>query len=171
MKKKSVPKLRNKIATSSHILSLYPIHEATDILGKAGYGAIEMWAEELDLQLKHKKTDLAKVKSALKRNRMVGVIHAPLYDPHSPNHDKYNICSKDEARRERSINAHLHALDIAKRFGFRVMTVHPGHTDKKGENADSRYWSLQIDAFKTIARHAKKYGVRIGMEPMENRQR
>jgi sugar phosphate isomerase/epimerase len=171
MFKKRAVKLKNKIATSSHILSLYDIHEAIDILGKAGYDAIEMWAEELDLQLKHKKTSLQKVRSALKRNRMVGVVHAPLYDPGSPSHDKYNLCSKDEAVRARSIDAHLHALDLAKRFGFKVMTVHPGHTDDAGERADKAYWYLQIAAFRKIARYAKRCGVRIGMEPMENKPR
>jgi sugar phosphate isomerase/epimerase len=171
MRKKGVPRLRNKIATSSHILSLYPIHEAIDILGKVGYDAIEIWAEELDIQMKHKRTSLGKVRSALKRNRMVGVIHAPLYDPHSKGKEKYNLCSKDEAVRERSIKAHLHALDIAKKFGFHVMTVHPGHTDREGERANGRYWELQIDAFKRIAGHARKCGVRIGIEPMESRPR
>ena len=169
--KRLIPKLRNKIATSSHILSLYAIHEAIDILGNAGYDAIEIWAEELDLQLKHRRTSLNKVRSALKRNRMVGVIHAPLYDPHSPNNDKYNLCSKDKDVRDRSIEAHFRALDIAEKFSFHVMTVHPGHTDKVGDKVDTGYWSLQIDAFRKIAKYAKKCGVRIGMEPMEKRQR
>ena len=44
-------KFRLKIATASHILAKYKIHEAAELLGEVGYDAIEIWATELEHQL------------------------------------------------------------------------------------------------------------------------
>ena len=164
-------KLKNKIATSTAILSLYPVHEAVDILGKTGYDAIEIWAEMLDIQLKSDQTSMQQIKEALERHSMTGVIHAPLKDLSVPEPYKYNICSKDAKLREKSIQENLKALGFAHELGFDVVTVHPGHIDRPEENVDMDYWQLQIDAFKKLAKRAEELGVRIGMEPMEHRPR
>ena len=168
MAKKGIPKLRNKIATSGHILSLYPIHKTVEILGRNCYDAIEVWAEELERQIKRRETSIQKIKSALKKSGMVGVIHAPLHDLTHEFKEKYNICSKDRKLRKKSIHESLWALDIAHKLGFHVVTIHPGHTDSKEDVADKEYWRLLIDAFKQLAKRAEKLDVKIGVEPMEN---
>ncbi|MFH1668999.1 MAG: sugar phosphate isomerase/epimerase family protein [Candidatus Woesearchaeota archaeon] len=162
-------RLKNKIATSDAVLSLYPIHEAIAILGKTGYDAIELWAQNLDVQLLNKKTSMDKIKSALEQAGMTGTIHAPLKNLFAKEPYKYNICSKNVRLRIESIQANLRAIDYTHKLGFNVITIHPGHTDSPEDKADNEYWNLQIDAFKRLALHAGEFGVKIGMEPMEHR--
>ena len=166
-----IPKLKNKIATSSHILSLYKIHEDVNILGKTGYDSIEIWAQELEFQLKKKLTSIQKIKYTLKKNKMIGVIHCPLKNLLVSAPYKLNLCSKNKKLREESIKKNLQAIEFANKLGFEVITVHPGHTDFPKEKADNTYWKLQIDAFKKLAEKAEKLNVKIGIEPMEHRQR
>ncbi|MBU2560779.1 MAG: sugar phosphate isomerase/epimerase [Nanoarchaeota archaeon] len=162
-------KLKNRIATSNHILSLYPIHEAADILGKTGYDAMEIWAEELELQVRQRTTSVAKIKAVLKKRGMAGAMHAPLRELIAKEPYKYNICSKDATLREMSIKRTLDALDFAKALGFGIVVMHPGHTDSPDDKVDMQYWELQVDAFQKIARHAENLGVKVGLETMEHR--
>jgi sugar phosphate isomerase/epimerase len=143
---KVAKKLKNKIAISDKILSCYPTHDAVDLIGKMGYEAMK----------------------ALKNNNMTGVIHCPLRNLSVPKPYKYNICSKDAKLRNESLKETIKAVELAKKMGFKVITIHPGHTDKKGEKADKKYWELQIDAFKRFAKRAEKLNVKIGLEPMEH---
>ncbi len=169
MAKKKVKKLKCGIATSNHILNLYSIHDAIDILGKAGYDAIEIWAQRIDYDIKKRQTSITKIRSAIERQEMTGCIHAPLKNLLSKDWHKYNITSKNVKLRKESIDAVLRSLEYAKKLGFEVITVHPGHTDQEGETVDKEYWDLQIAAFKRFAKRAEQLGVKIGMEPMEHR--
>ncbi|MBN1544307.1 sugar phosphate isomerase/epimerase [Candidatus Woesearchaeota archaeon] len=161
-------KLKNRIATSNKLLSLYPIHEAVAIMARAGYEAIELWPEFLDQQVGKGLTSVEKVKAALKENDMVGVIHCPLRDLNDPAR-KYNISSKDKMFREKSLKMVLKAVELANELGLNIITVHPGHTDKEDETADDEYWRLQIDAFRQLTKRGEELGVFIGLEPMEKR--
>jgi sugar phosphate isomerase/epimerase len=163
------PKLRNKIATSNHILSAFPIHEAISILADAGYDAIEIWSGELKHEIGQGLTSIGKVKEALDRTGIAGVIHCPLRNLASPDQYKYNICSKDPALRKESLEADMLALEHAHQLGFEVITIHPGHTDSPDKVTDQEYWDLQVDAFRQLAKKAEELKVKIGMEPMEHR--
>lgn len=144
------------------------MHEAIGILAKLGYEAIELWPEFLDQQVEMAVTSVEKVKSALKAHNFAGVIHCPLRDLKDPAR-KYNICSKDEKFREKSLKMALKAVELAHELGFDIITIHPGHTDKEGESAGDGYWKLQIDAFSELTKRAEELGVFIGLEPMEKR--
>ncbi|NQU78542.1 sugar phosphate isomerase/epimerase [Candidatus Woesearchaeota archaeon] len=163
-----MPKLRNPIVTANAILSCFSTAEAMDILAKAGYQGMEVWADSLDKEIEQGRTSIEDVKAALERNRIGGVIHCPLRDWKSPER-KLSICSKDEHWRKKSLELNLKAIDLAHQLGLRIITIHPGHTDEDGETADDEYWQLQIDAFRQLTAHAEKRGVFIGFEPMENR--
>lgn len=164
-----VPKLKNRIATSNHILSAFPIHEAIDLLGNLGYDAIEIWSGELKQELENNRTSMEKIKQSLQKYNMSGAIHCPLRDLSSPDQYKYNLSSKDKELREKSIRENMLALEHAHQLGFDVITIHPGHTDSPDEPADEEYWNLQIDAFRRLSRRAEELDVKIGMEPMEYR--
>jgi sugar phosphate isomerase/epimerase len=164
-----VPKLKNRIATSNHLLSEFPIHEAIDILGNIGYDAIEIWSGELKQELETSHTSIEQIKQSLQKHKMTGAIHCPLVDLSSPDQYKYNLASKDKELREKSIRENMLALEHAHELGFEVITIHPGRTDNPDDSADEEYWRLQIDAFRQLSKRAEELNVRIGMEPMEHR--
>ena len=127
-------KFRLKLATTSHILNKYSIHDAVSVLGETGYDAIEIWSTDLEKQLEADKTSFEKIRNALFKNKMTGTIHGPILDHESPDKTKYNLCSKIKKLRDRSIKKNLLALSFADKLGFKVVVVHPGHTDKADED-------------------------------------
>jgi len=162
-------KFRIKVAAASHVLNKYSIHEAISVLGKIGYDAIEIWAADLEKQLAANKTSFEKIRNALIKNKMTGTIHGPIVDHESPDKTKYNLCSKIKKLRDKSIKKNLLAMSFADKLGFKVVVIHPGHTDKTDEKADQEYWDLQIDALKILTKKAEKLNLDLAIELMENR--
>lgn len=162
-------KFRIRLATTSHILNKFSIHEAVSVLAGIGYDAIEIWSSDLEKQLTAEKTSLEKIRDALFKNKMTGTIHGPLADHESPDKTKFNLCSKVKKLRDKSIRKNLLALNFADKLGFKVVVVHPGHTDKADEDADREYWDLQIDALKILTKRAEKLNLDLAIEVMENR--
>ena len=160
-------KFHLRIATSSHLLAKYKLHEAIEVLGKIGYDAIEIWAVGLEHQLREKMTSFAKIRAALHKYRMTGTIHAPTKD--SETMEMLNICSKNAKLRNKSLRKNLQAMNYAHRLGFHVITVHPGHLDSPSDKADRVYWQLQIDAFKKLAKKAAQLNLDLAIELMEHR--
>lgn len=160
-------KFRLRIACSSHLLAKYKLHEATEILGKIGYDAIEIWAVELERQLKHKLTSFALIQKALRKHRMTVTVHGPTTDFETG--EKLNVCSKNAKLRNKSIQKNLKALDYAHKLGSHVVTIHPGHLDSHEHKMDKKYWDLQIDAFRKLTKKAEKLNLDLAIETMENR--
>jgi sugar phosphate isomerase/epimerase len=160
-------KFHLRIATSSHLLVKFTLHEAIEILGKIGYDAIEIWAVGLEQQLAEKKTSYAKIRAALFKYRMMATLHAPTADYKTK--EMLNVCSKNTKLRKKSIQKNLAAMDYAHKLGCHVITIHPGHMDLPTDKVDETYWKLQIDAFKVLAKKAEKLNLDLGIELMENR--
>lgn len=161
-------KFHLKIATSSHLLAKYSLHEAVEVLGKIGYDAIEIWAVELEHQLKHKLTSFAKIHGALHKHRMSATIHGPTKDYATG--EKLNICSKNAKLRQKSLRKNFKALTFAHKLHAHVITIHPGHLDPHAEKVDNKYWALQIDAFKQLTKKAAGLNLDVAIELMENRE-
>lgn len=162
-------KFRIRLATTSHILNKFSIHEAVTVLAGIGYDAIEIWSSDLEQQLADDKTSLEKIRNSLFKNKMTGTIHGPLADHESPDKTKLNLCSKKKKLRNKSIRKNLLALNFADKLGLKVVVIHPGHTDNADEDADQAYWDLQIDALKILTEKAEKLNLDLAIEVMENR--
>lgn len=160
-------KFHLKIATSSQLLAKYSMHEAVEVLGKIGYDAIEIWAVELERQLSKRLTSFAKIHRALHTHRMSATIHGPTKDYATG--EKLNICSKDAKLRHKSLQKNFRAFTFAHKLHAHVITIHPGHLDPHAEKADKKYWDLQIDAFKKLAKKAAELNLDLAIELMENR--
>jgi sugar phosphate isomerase/epimerase len=157
--------MNNIIATSSHVLSDFPIHEAISIIKKEGYTGIEIWYEDFKRQEKRGITSYADIKKAILRTGIKGVIHAPVMDKTG---EKLNICSKDESLRKKSVKLVLDSINLARQFGFHLVNVHPGRMDD-GHRSPEEYWPLLICSFKSFLGQAEEADIVLAVEAMEQR--
>ena len=157
--------MNNIIATTTHLMSAFPIHETIKILKKEGYTGIEMWHEDFIRQEKHGISSYAKIKKAIIQTGLKGVVHAALRDQRG---NKLNICSKDEALRKKSIKLNLDSINLARQLGFHLVNIHPGHTDNENDSS-SDYWPLLRDAFKILVPAAEEAKIILSVEDMEKR--
>lgn len=162
-------KFRLKIATASQVLNRFPLHEAIALLAETGYDGIEIWATDLEKQLADKTTSRELVRTSLINNRMDALIHGPVTDHESTDKTKYNISSRIKRLRDKSIEENLLSMDFADELGSKLIVVHPGHRDNPGDEADTEYWDLQIDALKILAGKAGQMNMKMAIELMENR--
>jgi sugar phosphate isomerase/epimerase len=157
--------MNNIIATSSAVLSDYPIHEAILLLKKEGYTGIEIWHETFARQEKKGITSYAMIKKALIKTGIKGVVHAAIRDLSG---EKLNICSKNKKLRDKSIKLNLDSIGLARQMGFHLVNIHPGYKDH--ENDDPKeYWPLLFDAFKQFAAAAEEGNIILAVEAMEDR--
>jgi sugar phosphate isomerase/epimerase len=156
--------MNNKILTSNHILAGMPVHDAVLKLKEVGYDGIEVWSEGFFAQEEKGITSLAKVKSALKQSGLVSTVHTSIKDPQG---NKYNIASKDIKLRKDSVKAVLDSISLAKSLGAVLINIHPGYSDT--ETYDEEYYSINMESLKAICDFARKKGVTVSMEIMEER--
>jgi sugar phosphate isomerase/epimerase len=157
--------MNNIIATSSHLMSAFPIHEAVKVLKKEGYTGIEIWYEDFRRQEKSGESSYADIKKAIIQTGLKGVIHAPIIDSAGR---RLNLCSKDEKLRKKSIELNLDSIALARQFGFHLVNLHPGCLDKVSDDPEN-HWHLLFDSFKQLLEKAEEGKIILAVEAMEQR--
>lgn len=159
--------MNNIISTTTAVLSAYPIHEAIYLLKKEGYSGIEVWYESFARQERQGITSYAKIKKALIKTGLKGVVHAAIKDAAG---NRLNICSKDEKLRKKSIRDTLASINLARQLGFHLVNLHPGRTDDEKENP-KEYWPILKESFKPLVESAEEGSIILAVEIMEQRPR
>lgn len=157
--------MNNIISTATHVLTAYPIHEAILILKKEGYTGIEIWYEEYLAQEKKDITSYGRVKKALIKTGLKGVVHAAIRDLSG---NKLNICSNDENLRKRSIKYSLDSINLARQLGLHLVNIHPGHMDDEKDDPKD-YWPILKESFKPLVESAEEGNIILSVELMEKR--
>ncbi|MBW2992739.1 sugar phosphate isomerase/epimerase, partial [Candidatus Woesearchaeota archaeon] len=143
----------------------YPIHEAILLLKKEGYTGIEIWYETFARQEKEATTSYAKIKKALIKTGLKGVVHAAIRDLAG---NRLNICSKNDSLRKKSIKLNLESINLARQLGFHLVNIHPGSMDKEKDDP-KEYWPLMFDAYKQFVAAAEQGNIVLAVETMEDR--
>lgn len=157
--------MNNIIATSSHIMSAFPIHEAIKVIKKEGYTGIEIWYGDFKRQEKQGITSYADIKKAVIQTGIKGVIHAPIKDSAGK---RLNICSKGEKFRKKSIELNLDSINLARQFGFHLVNLHPGYMDSEKDDP-KEYWNILTKSFKQLLEAAEQSSIILSVEAMELR--
>ena len=87
---------------------------------------------------------------------------------HSP-YGSNNITDTNIENREKSIAQAKNSIDIAAKYGMRVVTFHPGRRSQEDEAGEEK-WKLLLEIVADIAAYAKEKKVRVGLENMERRR-
>ena len=156
-----------KLSSSSALMSKIPLHEGIELLADIGYYNIEIWSSRYYEQLGNGMTSKQLILESLKKTNLKTTIHCPLRDEDG---EQYNITSKDETLRKRSVEAFLKSIELANELNSELVVLHPGHTDKYDEVAYDEFRNLHVEAFKLFSAKARELDVKITVELMEARK-
>jgi len=127
------------------------IKKAKDI----GFDGVEIPLMELDV------IDVEKAKKELKRNDVVGLgsMGLPL---------NLDITSSDEATRERGIEHMKRSIEVISELGGDSINgvVYTAWGKITGKPRTEAEWKHSVESLKKICRYAAKYGVTLGLEPV-----
>lgn len=141
---------------SSNILYDFPLKKALKILSDENISGVEIWVEHLWKGV----NDLSEIRKLLDSLKLKRTLHSPSRD--------LNITSTNPGIRKESMQQTIKALEIASFLGAEIVTVHPGHMssskDKPGD-----YFEMHLEVFTKIARKARKLGLKVAIEVMENK--
>ncbi len=145
-----------KIGSSSEILRKHHLIEAATLLKELGYDTIEIW-------MGHYVTSgmtPQEVKSVMNELGLDYQVHADVRD--------VNLTSTNQGIQEESLRQTLETIERTSEMEAKTLTLHPGRMSSSKDQTED-FWDIQIETFQTIAKHAEKHNVQVGVENMEKR--
>ena len=139
---------------STKVLRDYTLEEAIEIIGKCGYGAVEIWIDDF-------------LSSGLTPDRIIEI--TDFYNLQRTVHlrtDDLNICSFNEGIREESLKQIKEGIYITSQLNAIDATLHPGRKTSKS-NTFEEAWDIQLKVIKELAECAKECGTVLCVEGME----
>lgn len=127
--------------------------------------AVKSGCEGIDIQADYLPEEEEKKNQVLDHAKKMGLalsFHAPCGD--------VNIAAQNMGVRKESINQMKQTIDMAQRYGARVMTFHPGKLTSTRENAEEK-WKILLDSVAEIIAYAAEKKVHVALENMECRKK
>ncbi len=147
-----------RFGSSTMFLREQPVTAALDLIAHTGFAAAEVWIEHIW----HSGETIEEIRQRAEALGLVLSVHAATYD--------INICSSNSGIQRESRRQVVESLQIAAQLGAHIVTVHPGRYSSS-RDADGAYWDTLVEAVAQFDETAAYYGLRLGIEGMENRPR
>lgn len=127
--------------------------------------AVNSGCEGIDIKVDYLPEEEEKKKEILDYAKEKGLelsLHAPCSD--------INIAARNQGIRKESINQVKKIIDMAQKYGARVVTFHPGRLTSIRENSEEK-WKILLDSVAEIAAYAAEKRVHAALENMECRKK
>lgn len=146
--------MRPALSTTS--LRSHPTAEAIAAADRLAYAGIEIWSEHVW----RKEEDPEALRREAARCGLVVTVHGPIAD--------LNVTSSNPGIRGESRRQYRRALDDAARLGAQMITFHPGALSSSYDRMED-FWRPLVDCFGELGDAARKVGIAVGVENMEER--
>ncbi len=145
-----------RLSCASLFLWEYSVYEIMEMLVEAGIKSVEFWAETPDFwKDRNDAMEVAALEEAISMMPEGCNLHAPVLDlnPASINNNVHEV----------TVNETLWSLDLAKKIGAEIVTIHPGRRTVHRPPTDVD-WERFLKYLVECKKKAERLGLRLSLE-------